>query len=126
MSGGRQCPHPHLSRIAGASITMLLNSSRRTTNMSKRTIQLLLLDNVESLGIIGDVVKVRTGYARNFLLPMGMAEPPTETRIAELQAERAEALARVEAKRAEREELISRMEEVELTLVRSCNDRGGL
>lgn len=94
--------------------------------MSKRTIQLLLLENVESLGIIGDVVKVRTGYARNFLLPMGMAEPPTEARIAELQAERAEALARVEAKRTEREELISRMEEVELTLVRSCNDRGGL
>jgi len=94
--------------------------------MSKRTVELLLLENVESLGIIGDVVKVRTGYARNYLLPMGMAEPPSEARVSELQAERAEALARVEARRSEREELITRMEEVELTLVRSCNDRGGL
>ncbi|MBT7351662.1 MAG: 50S ribosomal protein L9, partial [Phycisphaerae bacterium] len=38
--------------------------------MSRRTIELLLNENVENLGIVGDVVKVRTGYARNFLLPM--------------------------------------------------------
>jgi large subunit ribosomal protein L9 len=94
--------------------------------MSRRTIELLLLENVESLGIIGDVVKVRTGYARNYLLPMGMAEPPSQERIDELVAERAIALATVAAKRTAREELVARMEEVELTLVRSCNDRGGL
>ncbi len=94
--------------------------------MSRRTINLLLLENIESLGIIGDVVKVRTGYARNYLLPMGMAEPPSDERIEELRAERAEALARVEARRSDREELITRLGEVELTLIRSCNDRGGL
>lgn len=94
--------------------------------MSRRTIELLLLENVESLGIIGDVVKVRTGHARNYLLPMGMAEPPSQERIDELVAERAVALATVAAKRTAREELVARMEEVELTLVRSCNDRGGL
>ncbi len=94
--------------------------------MSRRTIELLLLENVESLGIIGDVVKVRTGYARNYLLPMGMAEPPSQGRIDELQAERTTALAKVAEQRSAREELITRMEEVELTLVRSCNDRGGL
>ncbi|MDP7070466.1 MAG: 50S ribosomal protein L9 [Phycisphaerales bacterium] len=94
--------------------------------MSRRTVNLLLLENVESLGIIGDVVKVRTGYARNYLLPMGMAEPPSDERIEELRAERADALARVEARRSDREALVSRMEEVELTLIRSCNDRGGL
>ncbi|MCP4838048.1 MAG: 50S ribosomal protein L9 [Planctomycetes bacterium] len=94
--------------------------------MSRRTINLLLLENIESLGIIGDIVKVRTGYARNYLLPMGMAEPPSDERIETLHAERIEALARVEARRSEREELVTRMEEVELTLIRSCNDRGGL
>ncbi len=94
--------------------------------MSRRTIELLLLENVESLGIIGDVVKVRTGYARNFLLPMGMAEPPSQERIDELQADRTAALAKVAEQRGAREELIARMEAVELTLVRSCNDRGGL
>jgi large subunit ribosomal protein L9 len=94
--------------------------------MSRRTIELLLLENVESLGIIGDVVKVRTGYARNYLLPMGMAEPPSQERIDALGAERDIALATVAAKRTAREELVARMEEVKLTLVRSCNDRGGL
>ena len=94
--------------------------------MSRRTIELLLLENVENLGIIGDVVKVRTGHARNYLLPMGMAEPPSQERIDELVAERAIALATVAAKRTACEELVARMEEVELTLVRSCNDRGGL
>ncbi|HCA38927.1 MAG: 50S ribosomal protein L9 [Phycisphaerales bacterium] len=94
--------------------------------MSRRTIELLLLENVENLGIVGDVVKVRTGYARNYLLPMQIAEAPSDERIEALQAERTAALARVAAQRADREELTARMEEVELTLVRSCNDRGGL
>ncbi|MDG2477844.1 MAG: 50S ribosomal protein L9 [Phycisphaerales bacterium] len=94
--------------------------------MSRRTIELLLNENVENLGIVGDVVKVRTGYARNFLLPMQIAEVPSDERIAELQTERTTALAQVAAQRKDREELTARMEEVELTLVRSCNDRGGL
>lgn len=94
--------------------------------MSRRTIELLLNENVENLGIVGDVVKVRTGYARNFLLPMQIAEVPSDERIAELQAERTTALAQVAAQRNDREKLTERMEEVELTLVRSCNDRGGL
>ena len=94
--------------------------------MSRRTIELLLLENAENPGIVGDVVKVRTGYARNYLLPMQIAEAPSDERIEALQAERTAALARVAAQRADREELTARMEEVELTLVRSCNDRGGL
>ena len=46
--------------------------------MPRKNIQLLLLESVENLGIVGDVVKVKTGYARNYLLPMGLAEFPTE------------------------------------------------
>lgn len=94
--------------------------------MSRRTVELLLLENIDGLGIIGDVVKIRTGFARNFLLPMGMAEPPTQDRIDELQADREVALAAQVARRGDRESLLDKMEEVELTLVRSCNDQGGL
>ncbi len=94
--------------------------------MSRRSIELLLLDDVESLGIVGDVVKVRTGYARNYLLPMGLAEMPTEERIAELQARREAAMARVQARRSARESLVAELEGYEVTLIRSCNDRGGL
>lgn len=94
--------------------------------MAQRKIELLLLHNVEHLGIVGDVVKVRTGYARNYLVPMGLAEVPTEERITLLQADREAALAQVKARREAREALIARMDEVELTLVRSCNAQGVL
>ena len=45
---------------------------------SQKRIELLLTSNVENLGIVGDVVRVRMGYARNYLLPMGVAETPTQ------------------------------------------------
>ena len=53
--------------------------------------ELLLLDDVDNLGKAGDVVRVAPGYARNFLVPKGVAEPVTEAakrRLAKLQAER--------------------------------------
>ena len=60
---------------------------------STRQVTLLLNRNVESLGIVGDVVKVRPGYARNYLLPLCIAEVPSDERIAELKAAREQALA---------------------------------
>lgn len=46
----------------------------------------ILLEPMESLGEAGDVVKVRAGYARNFLIPQGLALPATSANRAELQA----------------------------------------
>ncbi|NNF41668.1 MAG: 50S ribosomal protein L9 [Phycisphaerales bacterium] len=89
-----------------------------------KNIQLLLLENVESLGIVGDIVKVKPGYARNYLLPHGLAEHPTPTKIDALKERRAQAQAELGRLRSAREELLGRMEEVTLTLVRSCNDKG--
>ncbi len=89
-----------------------------------RTVKLLLLTNVENLGIVGDIVKAKTGYARNFLLPHGLAETPTPSRIDALKEERAIAQAELGRLRSAREELLARMQEVTLTLVRSCNDKG--
>jgi large subunit ribosomal protein L9 len=94
--------------------------------MARKNIELLLLHNVEHLGIVGDVVRVRTGYARNYLVPMALAEVPTDERIADLQADRETAMAQVKERRSAREALISRMDELELTLVRSCNAQGVL
>ena len=93
---------------------------------STRTITLLLNQNVESLGIVGDVVTVKPGYARNFLLPLGIAEAPTDERVEALKAARAEALADLEQVRSERKQIIDALEEMSITLVRSCNDRGVL
>jgi len=89
-----------------------------------RNIELLLLETVESLGIVGDVVRVKPGFARNYLLPMQKAEFPSDEKIESLKEERAKAAAEVEANLAARRSLVERLEGITVTLIRSCNDRG--
>ena len=48
--------------------------------------QIILMEKVVNLGQLGDVVKVRNGYARNFLIPKGKAKRATQTAIAEFEA----------------------------------------
>ncbi len=93
---------------------------------SARRIELLLNSNVENLGIVGDVVRVRMGFARNFLIPMGIAEIPTPEKIEALAAEREIALQRYEENQTVQAALIERLADVALTLTRSANDQGGL
>jgi large subunit ribosomal protein L9 len=50
--------------------------------------QIILLEKVANLGQLGDIVKVRAGYARNFLIPTGKAKRATETNIAEFSKRR--------------------------------------
>ena len=50
----------------------------------------ILLDNVENLGSIGDLVKVKPGYGRNFLIPQGNAALATPANIKAMEAKRAE------------------------------------
>ncbi|MGB9669811.1 MAG: 50S ribosomal protein L9 [Halothiobacillaceae bacterium] len=52
--------------------------------------EVILLSKVENLGNLGDVVKVRNGYARNFLIPYGKAKAATKANVAEFEARRAE------------------------------------
>lgn len=67
--------------------------------------QIILLEKVANLGQLGDVVKVKDGYARNFLIPQGKAKRATaanleafEARRAELEAKQAEILADAQAR----------------------------
>jgi large subunit ribosomal protein L9 len=91
-----------------------------------RNIKLLLTSNVENLGIVGDIVKVKPGFARNYLIPHGFAEPPTPAKIEALKEQRARAEAELAALRSSRESLLARMDDVRVTLVRSCNGQGVL
>ena len=50
----------------------------------------ILLDNVENLGNIGDLVKVKAGYGRNFLIPHGKAALATDDNIKAIEARRAD------------------------------------
>jgi large subunit ribosomal protein L9 len=52
--------------------------------------QIILLDKVVNLGNLGEIVKVKDGYARNFLIPSGRARRATETAIKEFETRRAE------------------------------------
>ena len=52
--------------------------------------QVILLDKVVNLGALGEIVKVKDGYARNFLIPTGRARRATEAAKAEFEAKRAE------------------------------------
>jgi len=52
--------------------------------------QIILLEKVANLGQLGDVVKVKDGYGRNFLVPQGKAKRATEKNMAEFQVRRAE------------------------------------
>ncbi|HVU63743.1 MAG TPA: 50S ribosomal protein L9 [Phycisphaerales bacterium] len=89
-----------------------------------KTVELLLTESVENLGIVGDVVKVRTGYARNFLLPNNVATTPNQDLIESLKAKRAQAQADMAAQRAQRAETINKLTGYELAIERSCNDQG--
>ncbi|MGB3072346.1 MAG: 50S ribosomal protein L9 [Ottowia sp.] len=52
--------------------------------------QIILLDKIVNLGNLGEIVKVKDGYARNFLIPTGRARRATEANKAEFEARRAE------------------------------------
>lgn len=91
-----------------------------------KTIELLLTQNVGNLGIIGDVVKVRPGYARNFLLPRQMATKPTPGAIERLADRRKEVEAELAKLRSEHESLVARLNHKEFTLERAANEQGVL
>src|SRR5919201_3404809 len=88
--------------------------------------QVILLQDVEKVGLRGEVVDVARGYARNFLVPRKLAEPATPARVAELQKRAAER-ARQEASSFEQaRELAATLERVELRLDVKAGPTGSL
>ncbi|MCP4590154.1 MAG: 50S ribosomal protein L9 [bacterium] len=88
--------------------------------------KLLLTKDVSRLGIVGDVVEVSAGYARNFLLPKRLATEPTAANMRALADERAKA---EERRRLAREALEARAEklaDVEVTITAPANEEGAL
>lgn len=88
--------------------------------------EVLLIENVANLGVRGDVVNVKDGYARNFLLPRKKALPVTagNKRQIELEKERAQKLRAKE--QAEAQELKTRLEAVSLTVAKKAGENGHL
>ncbi|MBL4590728.1 MAG: 50S ribosomal protein L9 [Phycisphaerales bacterium] len=91
-----------------------------------KSIKLLLTESVDNLGIVGDIVNVKTGYARNYLLPFGYATTPSDELVGQLAEKRAQAEKDVAARRSMREDMISKLDGQELTIIRACNNQGQL
>jgi len=87
---------------------------------------LILLERVEKLGMIGDVVTVKPGYARNFLLPQGKALRATEANKAEFEARRAQIEADNLQAKSEAEKVADKMEGIAMTVVRQASEAGML
>lgn len=87
---------------------------------------LLLRQNIESLGRVGDVVKVKSGYARNYLLPRGLAIPVTKANLAEIEVARKKALAEEQARIGTLKELVGKLVETSVTIEGRANEEGHL
>ena len=88
--------------------------------------QIILLERVEKLGYMGDVVTVKPGYARNFLLPRGKALRANKANMAKYEAEKAELVARNDAAKGEALALAKNLEGVAVSIVRAASEMGQL
>jgi len=88
--------------------------------------EVVLLERVAKLGQMGDVVSVKQGYARNFLLPQGKALRATKTNLARFETERAQLEARNLETRKEAEALAARLNGQQFVVIRSASDSGAL
>ena len=88
--------------------------------------QVVLLERVEKLGQIGDVVKVKDGFARNYLLPKKKALRATKANLAYFETQRVQLEARNLELRKEAEQIGGKLKGKSFVLLRQAGDRGQL
>ena len=88
--------------------------------------QIILLERVSKLGQMGDVVAVKDGYARNFLLPQGKALRASDANIASFETQKAQLEARNLETKKEAEALADKLNGQQFIVIRSASDAGSL
>jgi len=88
--------------------------------------EVVLLERIEKLGQMGDVVSVKPGYARNFLLPQKKALRATKVNMARFETERAQLEARSLEARAEAEKVAEKLDRQRYIIIRQASDAGAL
>jgi large subunit ribosomal protein L9 len=88
--------------------------------------KVLLTRTIERTGIVGEVLDVSEGFARNYLLPKGLAVQPTQGNIQRLETARKDYEAKLKLIRDQKEKLVQTLQGVEVTLIRNANDEGHL
>jgi large subunit ribosomal protein L9 len=89
-------------------------------------IELILLQRVDKLGQMGDVVRVKPGYARNFLLPQRKAVRANKDSLAKFEAQRAQLEAQNLKRRDEAERVAERMGRISVVIIRQAGESGSL
>ena len=89
-------------------------------------VELILLQRVEKLGQMGEIVRVKPGYARNFLLPQKKALRANKATLAQFEGQRAQLEAQNLKRREEAERLSERMAGLSVVIIRQAGESGGL
>ncbi|MBO5490216.1 50S ribosomal protein L9 [uncultured Desulfovibrio sp.] len=88
--------------------------------------KLILRADVENLGNLGDVVEVKPGYGRNYLLPQGLAMVASDANLKAFELERKKLQARMDALRAEAQSMQTRLEALEVVIPMHVGDNDKL
>ena len=88
--------------------------------------ELILLQKVTNLGVLGDKVNVKPGYGRNFLVPQGKAVPATAANVAEFEAKRADYEAKAKAVHDDAESRAAKLEGASVTITANAATEGKL
>ena len=88
--------------------------------------QVILLERVSKLGQMGDVVDVKPGYARNFLLPQGKAQTASETNITAFENQKSQLETKNLETKKEADALLGRLGGQTFVVIRSASDSGAL
>src|SRR5277367_2205183 len=89
-------------------------------------VKLLLNESVKNVGRVGDVVEVSSGYARNYLMPKGLAVKPTPANVKRVEARKLEVEKQEREHREQQAAMIGQLATVEVTLERKANEQGNL
>lgn len=88
--------------------------------------KIILRQNVENLGEIGEVVTVRSGYARNFLIPRNLAYVATPGAIRALETEKAQYAVKMEKAKASAEHVASQLADLQISIPMQVGEEGRL
>ena len=88
--------------------------------------QVILLERVSKLGQMGDVVDVKPGYARNFLLPQGKAQTASETNITAFEKQKSQLETKNLETKKEADALLGKLDGQNFVVIRSASDSGAL
>jgi large subunit ribosomal protein L9 len=89
-------------------------------------VDLILLERVDKLGQMGQIVKVKPGYARNYLLPQKKAMRATKENLAYFETQRAQLEANNLKRKGEAEEIAGKLEGLKVVLIRQAGESGQL